>query len=157
MADIKDILGIQRGNSDVDAKREPKAKVHTDGDAVNPGGLLSVHTRQPQCSCQTADGGSVSSGTAYQQHSPVMTLCDAHPGQEPKAQRPAGMSREAFALLGDSHPIAPSELANELKKPGDAQVGQLLIDHRVHADQCGMHWRLNAHAWQCDASSLQHV
>ncbi len=44
------------------------------------------------------------------------------PAKEPKAQRPAGMSREAFALLGDSHPIAPSELANELKKPGDAQV-----------------------------------
>jgi hypothetical protein len=58
-----------------------------------------------------------------------MTFCDTHPGQEPKAQRPAGMSREAFALLGDSHPIAPSELANELKKPGDAQVGQLLSDH----------------------------
>lgn len=67
MSDIKDILGIQRGGSDAEAKREPK-------------------------------------------------------GKDPKAQRPAGMSREAFALLGDSHPIAPSELANELKKPGDAQV-----------------------------------
>lgn len=65
MADIKDILGIQRGASDAaEAKRATK---------------------------------------------------------EPKAQRPAGMSREAFALLGDSHPIAPSELANELKKPGEVR------------------------------------
>lgn len=49
------------------------------------------------------------------------------PTKEPKAQRPAGMSREAFALLGDSHPIAPSELANELKKPGDAQVSVIAV------------------------------
>lgn len=39
MADIKDILGIQRGNSDVEAKREPKAKVQTINDAVGPLGL----------------------------------------------------------------------------------------------------------------------
>jgi hypothetical protein len=38
MADIKDILGIQRGSSDVEAKREPKAKVHTHADAVGPDG-----------------------------------------------------------------------------------------------------------------------
>ena len=63
------------------------------------------------------------------QHTPVMTSCKAQPAQEPKAQRPAGMSREAFALLGDSHPIAPSELANELKKPGDAQVSSLPVDN----------------------------
>lgn len=41
--------------------------------------------------------------------------------KEVKAQRPAGMSREAYALLGDSHPITPTALANELKK-GDDKV-----------------------------------
>ena len=68
-------------------------------------------------------------GRSLWQRTPVLTFCNMRPVQEPKAQRPAGMSREAFALLGDSHPIAPSELANELKKPGDAQVGRLLSDH----------------------------
>ena len=38
MADIKDILGIQRGGSDVEAKREPKAKVRTRAHAVGPVG-----------------------------------------------------------------------------------------------------------------------
>lgn len=39
--------------------------------------------------------------------------------KEAKAQRPAGMSREAYALLGDSHPITPTALANELNKSDD--------------------------------------
>jgi hypothetical protein len=39
--------------------------------------------------------------------------------KEVKAQRPAGMSREAYALLGDLHPITPTALANELKKSDD--------------------------------------
>ena len=47
---------------------------------------------------------------------------DAKPkAKEAKAKRPEGMSREAFALLGDSHPITPTALANELKK-GDDKV-----------------------------------
>ncbi len=33
-----------------------------------------------------------------------------------KMKRPEGMSREAFALLGDSHPIMASHLAGGLKK-----------------------------------------
>jgi hypothetical protein len=33
-----------------------------------------------------------------------------------KMKRPEGMSREAFALLGDSHPIMSSQLAGGLKK-----------------------------------------
>lgn len=42
-----------------------------------------------------------------------------------KVQRPAGMSREAFALLGGSHPIIPSHLANELKKKSELQVSSI--------------------------------
>ena len=40
--------------------------------------------------------------------------------EKEKAQRPAGMSREAFALLDGSHPIVPS-LADELRKKNDLQ------------------------------------
>ena len=40
-----------------------------------------------------------------------------------KIQRPQGMSREAFALLGGRHPIMPSHLVNELRKKSDLQVG----------------------------------
>ena len=39
--------------------------------------------------------------------------------KEAKMQRPAGMSREAFALLGGSHPIVPSVLTEELRKKED--------------------------------------
>ena len=43
------------------------------------------------------------------------------PAKQPKerVQRPAGMSREAFALLGGSHPIVPSVLTEELRKKED--------------------------------------
>lgn len=44
---------------------------------------------------------------------------DAAPKQKEKVQRPAGMSREAFALLGGSHPIVPSALTEELRKKED--------------------------------------
>lgn len=51
-------------------------------------------------------------------------LAEAKPkGKGPKAKRPEGMSREAFALLGDSHPITPTALANELK--GDDKVSPI--------------------------------
>ena len=40
--------------------------------------------------------------------------------EKEKVQRPAGMSREAFALLDGSHPIVPS-LAGDLRKKGDLQ------------------------------------
>ena len=39
--------------------------------------------------------------------------------KEQKMLRPAGMSREAFALLGGSHPIVPSVLTEELRKKED--------------------------------------
>ena len=41
------------------------------------------------------------------------------PKAKEKMQRPAGMSREAFALLGGSHPIVPSQLTEELRKKED--------------------------------------
>lgn len=41
------------------------------------------------------------------------------PKTKEKVQRPAGMSREAFALLGGSHPIVPSQLTEELRKKED--------------------------------------
>ena len=41
------------------------------------------------------------------------------PKTKEKLQRPAGMSREAFALLGGSHPIVPSQLTEELRKKKD--------------------------------------
>ena len=41
------------------------------------------------------------------------------PKTKEKMQRPAGMSREAFALLGGSHPIVPSQLTEELRKKED--------------------------------------
>ena len=41
------------------------------------------------------------------------------PKTKEKLQRPAGMSREAFALLGGSHPIVPSQLTEELRKKED--------------------------------------
>lgn len=44
--------------------------------------------------------------------------------KEVKAQRPAGMSREAYALLGDLHPITPTALANELKKSDDKGLAE---------------------------------
>jgi DNA methyltransferase 1-associated protein 1 len=44
---------------------------------------------------------------------------DAPPKPKEKVQRPAGMSREAFALLGGSHPIVPSALTEELRKKED--------------------------------------
>lgn len=40
--------------------------------------------------------------------------------EKEKVQRPAGMSREAFALLDGSHPIPPS-LAGDLRKKSDLQ------------------------------------
>ena len=43
------------------------------------------------------------------------TPVEAKPKKE-KMQRPAGMSREAFALLGDSHPIISTHFAGNLKK-----------------------------------------
>lgn len=36
-----------------------------------------------------------------------------------KMKRPEGMSREAFALLGDSHPIVPSHIVDGLKRKRD--------------------------------------
>lgn len=36
-----------------------------------------------------------------------------------KMKRPEGMSREAFALLGDNHPIMPSQLLSGLKRKKD--------------------------------------
>ena len=56
-----------------------------------------------------------SSGAAASDSAP------AKPVKE-KMQRPQGMSREAFALLGGSHPIMPSHLATELKKKSELQV-----------------------------------
>lgn len=38
------------------------------------------------------------------------------PKTKERMQRPAGMSREAFALLDGSHPIPPSHLAGDLNK-----------------------------------------
>ena len=45
-----------------------------------------------------------------------------HKAVKEKMQRPQGMSREAFALLGGSHPIMTSQIASELKKKSDIQV-----------------------------------
>jgi DNA methyltransferase 1-associated protein 1 len=39
-----------------------------------------------------------------------------------KAQRPQGMSREAFALLGDSHPIISSQLMESVGKKADVKA-----------------------------------
>ena len=36
--------------------------------------------------------------------------------KKPAAKRPEGMSREAFALLGGSHPVVPAHLLDELGK-----------------------------------------
>lgn len=44
---------------------------------------------------------------------------DAPAKPKDRMQRPAGMSREAFALLGGSHPIVPSVLTEELRKKED--------------------------------------
>lgn len=44
---------------------------------------------------------------------------DAPTKPKERMQRPAGMSREAFALLGGSHPIVPSVLTEELRKKED--------------------------------------
>ena len=46
---------------------------------------------------------------------------EAPKAKEPKAQRPAGMSREAFALLDGAHPVVPALLAGDLRKKGDLQ------------------------------------
>ncbi|KAK9805209.1 hypothetical protein WJX72_006091 [[Myrmecia] bisecta] len=43
------------------------------------------------------------------------------PKQKEKVQRPAGMSREAFALLDGAHPIVPSHLVGDLRKKSDLQ------------------------------------
>ena len=45
----------------------------------------------------------------------VSVQSDASKPKE-RMQRPAGMSREAFALLDGSHPIPPSHLAGDLSK-----------------------------------------
>lgn len=44
----------------------------------------------------------------------------AEPAPKPKEklQRPAGMSREAFALLDGAHPVVPAALAREIEKGG---------------------------------------
>ena len=67
------------------------------------------------------------------------------PKTKEKVQRPAGMSREAFALLGGSHPIVPSQLTEELRKKEDlkglkekrknakGQVSGRHMSHAVHA------------------------
>ena len=47
-----------------------------------------------------------------------------------KMQRPQGMSREAFALLGGSHPIMPSHLASELRKKSELQACRLRMPCR---------------------------
>lgn len=46
----------------------------------------------------------------------VSTTQQDAPKTKEKMQRPAGMSREAFALLDGSHPIPPSHLAGDLNK-----------------------------------------
>ena len=67
------------------------------------------------------------------------------PKTKEKVQRPAGMSREAFALLGGSHPIVPSQLTEELRKKEDlkglkekrknakGQVSGRHMSHALHA------------------------
>ena len=47
------------------------------------------------------------SGASVQQDAPKI---------KERMQRPAGMSREAFALLDGSHPLPPSHLAGDLNK-----------------------------------------
>lgn len=44
----------------------------------------------------------------------------AEPAPKPKEklQRPAGISREAFALLDGAHPVVPAALAREIDKGG---------------------------------------
>lgn len=46
---------------------------------------------------------------------------DRKPEKKERMKRPEGMSREAFALLGGSHPILPSHLMDGLKKKKDKQ------------------------------------
>lgn len=53
--------------------------------------------------------------------------------EKEKAQRPAGMSREAFALLDGSHPIVPS-LADEMRKKNELQgLKEKRKEHKVTA------------------------
>jgi DNA methyltransferase 1-associated protein 1 len=54
-----------------------------------------------------------------------------------KMQRPQGMSREAFALLGGSHPIMPSHLASELRKKSEMQVRR----RSQHSSRLCCEWR----------------
>lgn len=49
----------------------------------------------------------------------------ATPAEKPKKEklkRPEGMSREAFALLGDSHPIISSQLMGQVGKKNDVKA-----------------------------------
>lgn len=71
------------------------------------------------------------------------------PKTKEKVQRPAGMSREAFALLGGSHPIVPSQLTDELRKKEDlkglkekrknskGQVSAKSMPCAAHGTPCG--------------------
>ena len=48
-------------------------------------------------------------------HAPANGQTEA-PKTKERMQRPAGMSREAFALLDGSHPVPPSHLTGDLSK-----------------------------------------
>lgn len=75
---------------------------------------------------------------------------------DPKSEKPAklvkpkGMSREAFALLSSSHPLAPSQLMGELKK-GDASK-----DKPRKRGQVTFHWRSFTPPGREDGFELHH-
>ena len=57
--------------------------------------------------------------------------------EKEKVQRPAGMSREAFALLDASHPIVPS-FAGDLRKKSDLQgLKEKRKAHKGVVSPCG--------------------
>lgn len=69
--------------------------------------------------------------------------------EKEKVQRPAGMSREAFALLDASHPIVPS-FAGDLRKKSDLQG--LKEKRKAHKGVVSFSLPLNCH----DLHSLCH-
>lgn len=85
---------------------------------------------------------------------------DAPTKPKERMQRPAGMSREAFALLGGSHPIVPSVLTEELRKKEDLKglkqkrkssaKGQV----RLADEACGCWQDANAAVWHLVSRSM---
>ena len=79
---------------------------------------------------------------------PAAVPCPALPAP-PNTHSPTSASREAFALLSSTHPLVPSQLLGELKKPEAKEKGK-------KRGQVTFQWRPFANPGRADGLQLEH-